>query len=498
MEKTYALRYRIRALEPLIITSKTGDPNIVATLDYIPGTQIRGLFANEYIKIKKTKIAEEDIQFRSWFLDGNLKFLNAYISDTVNEESRVYYPIPLCLQREKYGSEVYNLFNSGDSKPDTKPIDSYGHIIEETIFTKTVKKTINFHHKRDRQRGVSEEGIIFNYESIDREQTFEGLILGQRDLLSEFKSKFSEGLFQIGRSRHAQYGRIEFKMVSDEPFDFPLPEIDISENEEIILYLISDTIILNDYGFSTANLRDFENATGLKVEKSIIRISDEEGYISVWRARTPSYTCFKAGSSFLIKAEEDTVSTIQNLWSSGIGEMTESGFGRFMILQNISKVNERRSEEEMPEKPKEMTKTAEDVLFTIIKRAITKEVEKEAIDRANQFTEGSMPPSSLLSKIEKSIRDKKLETVLRKMEGKQAKANLEKLNDGKLTLYDFLLNPNFNLEKIIVSASNLDRIIKEIPIAINFSEMEKRLKERYLITFISILRKRAKIIKGGK
>lgn len=50
-----AITYRITTLSPIILTSRTGDPNMVSTLDYIPGTHIRGIFAHEYLNLKQIK-----------------------------------------------------------------------------------------------------------------------------------------------------------------------------------------------------------------------------------------------------------------------------------------------------------------------------------------------------------------------------------------------------------------------------------------------------------
>ncbi|MGC9046490.1 MAG: hypothetical protein ACP5JA_08755, partial [Thermodesulfovibrio sp.] len=48
-----AIRYSIKSLSPLLFASNTGDPNMVSTLDFIPGTHLRGMFANEYIKKRR-------------------------------------------------------------------------------------------------------------------------------------------------------------------------------------------------------------------------------------------------------------------------------------------------------------------------------------------------------------------------------------------------------------------------------------------------------------
>ncbi|WP_353686016.1 hypothetical protein [Thermodesulfovibrio sp. 3462-1] len=64
-----AIKYCITTLSPLLLASNTGDPNMVSTLDYIPETCLRGMFANEYIKKRKLgENAHKDETFYRWFL----------------------------------------------------------------------------------------------------------------------------------------------------------------------------------------------------------------------------------------------------------------------------------------------------------------------------------------------------------------------------------------------------------------------------------------------
>ncbi|MGC8938809.1 MAG: hypothetical protein ACP5KH_07500 [Thermodesulfovibrio sp.] len=93
-----AIKYCITTLSPLLLASNTGDPNMVSTLDYIPGTCLRGMFANEYIKKRKLgENAHKDETFYRRFLKGELKITNAYII----YGNYHYYPVPLSVQEDK-------------------------------------------------------------------------------------------------------------------------------------------------------------------------------------------------------------------------------------------------------------------------------------------------------------------------------------------------------------------------------------------------------------
>lgn len=493
------VRYRITNLAPTVFTSKTGDPNMVSTLDYVPGKLLWGLFANEYIaRHNLFGKAEEDPTFMNWFTNGTIKFLNAYITDVLDYRTRTFYPLPLSIQKEKYRNYAYDIFQLGpDSNIDLKIIDSYGVIEDEVIYTKRVRKSLHFHHKRDRKRGVSEEGIIFNYEAIMPNQIFEGQIIGSREDLLRFREIFHKNIYFIGRSRHNQYGMIKFEILDSEPSNIDSELDNLTDQEgEITLYLISDTIVLNDKNFPSVNIEDFEKATGLKVKNCIIRSSEEESYRSVWKTKTPSYVCFKAGSSFLINLDESDLSHIKNLMINGIGEMTHLGFGRFRLVKCSSMGYKIFSEEESEKakKPTYFTNLSKQMIINIVIDNLKNIIETRAMRDAHSFNK--LPSKSLLSKLEKAVKDGNLGEVLKNMEKKQAKNQLDECINKNTTLYNFLSNYlSKGGNKIIDYAKEdprLKSLIEETQIEKEISEKDSYFRSLYLLTLISTLRKRAK------
>jgi len=147
------------------------------------------MFANEYIKRKGLGVkAHEDDTFYNWFLKGELKFTNAYIVQKNDDKTHILFPIPLSIQREKGKEEkAYDLLLQDEEfDKQTVGISGYGKIDGNNLYKKEVKKSLNFHHARDREKGVSKEGYIFNYESIDENQTFEGYIIANDEVLKHF------------------------------------------------------------------------------------------------------------------------------------------------------------------------------------------------------------------------------------------------------------------------------------------------------------------------
>jgi CRISPR-associated protein Csx10 len=508
-----AVKFRITSLSPLLFASNTGDPNMVATLDYIPGTHLRGMFANEYIKRKGLGVkAHEDSTFYNWFLKGDLKFTNAYIVQKNNNEIHGFFPIPLSIQREKgKEEEAYDLLLQDDeSDMQTVPISGYGRIDKSNLYKKEVKRSLNFHHARDREKGVSKEGYIFNYESIDENQTFEGYIIGNDEVLTQFIDfikELNKDVFYLGRSKNNQYGRVKFQIISTQPEEF-FSEIKIEQGylDNVIITLLSDTIIYNENGYSTTNLIDFENelkkhlGQEVKIKKAFIRQTDQEGFVSVWKLKTPSEVCFKAGSCFLLENLEDAdIEKLKELQKTGIGMRTYEGFGRFVVGWqgedkpfNIKEI----TDEIRPTKPHgALPESGKKLVEDIIKGQIKKQIQIKAINDAGEFK--NLPTKSLLAKLEGAVREESLKTLLNDLK-KTAKDKLEHCRNEDTDLYEFLKSFFLNMEDEMINMPEIKKVCEEISYKPE-EKLKSELEKTYLLTFLSTMRKKVKQLeKEGK
>ncbi len=492
-----AIRYRITALSPLLFASNTGDPNMVATLDYIPGSHLRGMFAQAYIKrCGLSNCAHEDDTFYRWFLRGEIKVTNAYIASEVKKKYYTYYPIPVSIQMEKGSKSIaYDLlFQDEDFGLQTKEIGGYGRVDGSICHTKTVRKSLNFHHARDRRRGVSKEGAIYNYESIDEGQVFEGFLIGSARDLKEFASTIQSGIYYLGRSRNSQYGKVRFDLLNTEPEEFT-SELGIDlhpKGDEAVLTLLSDTVIYNKNGFSTVDLLAFQEAIGCKVKKAFLRRTEEEGFISVWRLKTPSEACFRAGSCFLLELKDGDLARLKGLQKTGLGMHTHLGLGRFTLglqqdggeiaIRSEEKQNLKRPTTEIPQETRQLIKG-------VIKEAIVKRLQINAIKDARDFKE--LPPKSLLAKLEALVEDRQLDRFLKEGIKATAMAHLEKCRTDDKTLFDYLTGFVITVEAIVNERQDLRGLCKEVSYSSADIEAEwgNELKKAYLVTLLSTMRK---------
>jgi CRISPR/Cas system CSM-associated protein Csm3 (group 7 of RAMP superfamily) len=336
------LNYTITALEPLIITQNSDDPNMFETLHYIRGTVIQGLFSQLYLRSNKFKADEV---FMNLIIKGGCRFLNAFpVLD-----GQKFYPSPLGIVKLKYPKnqdakdsesniKAYNLLLLDNFDEQTSSLPSMVAISEKKIIPFVSRKEIRLHNQIDDKNRTSEKGILFNYQSLPMGSVFAGSLLiendSNEDLLKELISKNSN--IRIGRSATAEYGKIKFDWTDTENFN--PDDNERSETKNVILTLLSDTIVLNKNGFSSLDVNDLEeclfNAT---VIKSISRKNRIEGFLNVWKLRKPSENVFSAGSSFLLNNLPDNAG---NLTTSGLGEKTIEGYGQVSFTWQDTEITE--------------------------------------------------------------------------------------------------------------------------------------------------------------
>lgn len=407
----HALTYRITTVSPVVIEGRDGDPNMVPTMKYVPGTSMLGLFAQWFLEHRppSAKPVYCDPQFQQWFLAGALKFGPAYLV-----EDRSYFPTPFSIQREKQSDEVHDFLHTDEEfQVQTKNFDPFCYLNNDMIAGRDVATRLHFHHARDRRKGIPLESALFTYEAIEPEQCFEGMIIGEEGILQALADKYPptwKGY--LGRSKNAQYGMVKVALMPPKPIK--LPDTTVWENE-ISLTLLSDTIIYNDEGFATTDWRCLSRYLGKSVEirRAFIKAGRVEHFVSVWRLKTPAEVCLAAGSTFLLDISACDRGQLAVLAREGIGERTHEGFGRCVFdrqrhdqlheLKNVVKTWPRplpMKDKEVP-LPPPMTRT---ILMTILREYFVQQSGVLAINEQREFV--GLPPASLLGKLETMARGK--------------------------------------------------------------------------------------------
>lgn len=514
----HKVRYQIRTLSPILLSAQSGDMNMTATLDYIPGSALLGVLAGKYIQAKNLgKTAHKDSDnFYNWFLDSGIIFGNAYPCKK-KDEDRVesYLPVPLSIQTEKNNEDEAIDLLRNDSKEQMKTISGYCHIAGDTILKLTPSKSLSFHHARpDRIKGHSTEGQIFNYESIDPDQLFEGEIIGAENTLKEFIELVdNEFPIKLGRSRTAQYGQAELKILSDTPEEL---EVKDDLDNKIYLTFLSQTILYNQNGFPSTSLNDLKryladtlgiDSGRIKINKSFKKPVEIENFISIWRLKRPSEVAFEAGSCFSIQitnGNNSISSKLIDLQKNGLGERRGEGFGRIKLnwwhekdRYTVRENDERKKEVKEPNsKIPELTAR---IFKEVIKENWKRVIERKALTEYEQFAKRRPPTNALLGRLEMMLKNAKSKEKFLEQIGKLRSTAMEKLEacrDDRNTLFDLIKNGHPKLENVSKQESKLKRMEEEIEYCPSKdTEFCKELYRLYWLTFLRMIRKSNK--KGG-
>lgn len=289
--KEYLVKLCLRNLTQLSVTSTKGEKS----LDYINGSSILGYFANRYLKNHIV-----DKRFYELFVEGNLKFHNAYITD---EEYHDSFPAKASLFKEKTGDKyfdklIYVASEQNDPVIMKKVRDKY--LVNRDVLSSA--KEMVYHHRRpsDKRIGHSvsnesiEDGGFYQLEVLSPYQNFISYIQGKGKDLKEILADCPSHI-QIGKSKTTQYGNVE--LVKVEVIEYQ-PKV-IKAGTEVMCTLLSPLVVLNKKLEA-----DLTNATLLetcKIENNdtvVCHVGHSEvgGFNAKWKLQKPSYYAFSKGS----------------------------------------------------------------------------------------------------------------------------------------------------------------------------------------------------------
>jgi len=218
--------FRLTLHAPALLTGLEGDPNSAFTLDHVPGSMLRGVVA--------ARVAAADLG--ALVLDGGVRYLHAW---PVRDDRRGV-PVPVSQRAEKgarHGTHVAlhdlaawtGAVGEDHAWEGAWPEESLGAppagcvtLGAPTPGLVAVLRSSRVHQQRDRVRGRAwtdrdggherAVGTVFTYESLDAEQTFEGLVLVEGETDAELTARIGAvksalpGRLLLGRSRRAGYG----------------------------------------------------------------------------------------------------------------------------------------------------------------------------------------------------------------------------------------------------------------------------------------------------
>ncbi len=379
-----ALTFELHLLEPLLATRLgSGDPNSAVSFDFIPGSMLRGMVIGHYARQNPTDATDET--FRRLFLDGSVRFLNAYPQTSTGQRAL---PTPLSWRKVKdedesiYDFAVETQDNNRQWQRAEQPFCYLWQSNEEHEFKTELCKPnfhINIHTSRgNRQKIVKNESTVFRYQALAPEQTFCGVILADQESdLEAIKHWLPEGkTVVLGGSHLAGYGQVRLQRVEikgDWREYTPVGD----DTDSIIVTLLSDALIRDPR--TGAYVDSLEPVVGSYHEQAFVGMRVVGGFNRKWNLPLPQAQAIRAGSVFVYPVQTDLLKRLQALEVKGIGERRAEGLGRIAVnWHRVEKIIPRKSVSSSPPS----SATLRDKASVSLARQMVERMLRQRLDRA--------------------------------------------------------------------------------------------------------------------
>lgn len=321
--------------QPLVISQQAASAGAHQSLDYIPGSVLLGLAASRlYAQLEPAS---------AWtlFHSGHVRF-----SDALPLTGKTLcQPLPLCWHSYKGESCRANgyllanqLFDPSQTATDAarQPVQvRTGYVAADGRYLmperqQTLKTAI------DRTTGMAAESQLFGYEALSAGQTFRFSLQADDNLDPTLWRTLLESLpgqARLGRSRSAQFGRVQISAQAEAALETP-----VDAGTELTLWLQSD-LLLEDAGQACLtphpHLLGLPEGTQWQVGKSFLRSRSYSAYNAYRRHYGPERQVISRGSvlrySLPRALSHDELQQLQH----GLGLDIECGLGAVAVNPSI-------------------------------------------------------------------------------------------------------------------------------------------------------------------
>ncbi len=392
-----ALTLTIQLIEPVLINQLGGgDPNSAIGFDFIPGSTIRGAIIGKYLK--GNQIDANDTDFQRLFLNGDVRFLNAYPLTGTNERAL---PTPVSWHKNKDDEKTIidfalqdadiNKTWKGVSEPFCFSLEEDGNY-QTWLYDPDTQ--IKIHTARaDRQKVTEGESTIFRYESLDSGQFFSGAILADNesdlDILKTLLE--SDSSLSIGKSHLSGYGKVKIETKIMDWFEYK--QIGDDAENCLIVTLLSDAIIRDSTtGACITEIDPAINVSNSKVKNAFVRTRIIGGFNRKWNLPTPQTIAIQAGSVFVYDFNKEFHEHLKQLEAIGIGERRAEGFGRFAINWNQMEEIKVQPAVSSSSSPETLSKESEILAVRMVNRMMRAKLEQALIEKINNLNIKNQQP----------------------------------------------------------------------------------------------------------
>jgi len=415
--------YTLTLGSPVVLTSPGGDPNSAESMDFIPGSAIRGAAARI--------LTDSSPDFHRLILSGDVRYLNAYV---VLGSQRCL-PTPASLRREKFAhSQSHDLAGYfGESSDEDEPgwpseqlarlPSRYLTLTEPNPRGGDATVTGCVHHQRDRGIGEPTErtGALFRFDALEEGQRFGGLLVcrgADEDSVERLAGQIRRALSDtvlLGRSRRAGYGgsaRLEWSDPRSREVEGQRVATGPQSTGAVLRALLVSDYVGRDSETGqvdpSAWVDELVCRLGGRVE-SLRRFGETclvGGYNRKWGLELPQSFAQRAGAVAVFRVTapitEEELLTVEH---HGLGERRVEGFGRVAFLREPGR---KWSMGGSPKRPWETRPTVDPppLLREMERRLLQDAVDAGVLEVAGELAGSaqSMPTRSLLGRLRVPLR----------------------------------------------------------------------------------------------
>ncbi|GAA3657885.1 RAMP superfamily CRISPR-associated protein [Flavivirga jejuensis] len=240
------VQFKCTVNSPLILVKKAKTDQNIASLDYIPGNNFRGIVANNLFANKKEESKIDSIVF-----NGDVHFGDAHLA----VDNKRSYKVPYSFYYEKNGKEYEErdtMFNFHlDQKSKKTKQYRKGYLIDtentgKNIQIQNIKYGNRMKSSRNEETRSSKEKGLFVYHYIEKGQTFIFEIKSDKtEYLKEVTSILNNKTHYFGKSKSAEFGgEVYIEFLEQKPDREPT-------STGKYIYAESNLCFINEYGAYT-------------------------------------------------------------------------------------------------------------------------------------------------------------------------------------------------------------------------------------------------------
>jgi CRISPR-associated protein Csx10 len=422
-----AIHLIIELKSPLLVAGvHYGDENSRISLDYVPGSTIKGAVISQFLrnnKLDNDVMHKSDSDARKVFFDDKVRFLNAYPYTDVFPGYPRALPVPASWYIEKSDKENQNddrqVWDFAVEVTDleqgkTEPRKYFWQVVEEIDDDKkryplVSPSMVSSVHNMSVKPHIksSDNSTVFRYDVLAAGQVFCAYILAKDETLLDQVDKYiPTGSVFLGGSRGARYGHTEFiKNTVDNWKEYD--SHNDSTGDEVSFTLLSDLILKNASGESSFDFSEaLKEKLGLKEKPTPIRAFVKTGatgsFNRKWGLPTIQDQIISKGSCFVYKKDDHLspdAEAVKNLVVWGLGEHQSDGFGRIAVNLGSEDTFYSYTPNESNGSNLELSEESKRLVARVADKQLQERVENEILSYLQKVQVNSQPENAQLNKL---------------------------------------------------------------------------------------------------